>query len=216
MNNAIYKIFPLLATLGFVSQCSDNSGHAPYVKTVGKTNALVAVWKSECADFRDEGDGSFTSEQKEVDAKDSEIEFSITMYKDKGCAEKTKWFTRKVLAKYATATEANTDGTTDIDTEIVKMFNQPHTDDEARALNRKAKCGYKNWKKGEAVDVTELPCGSSRPANKGDKGYDIYKIDAEKLQFGLNMDDFSPESELGRSKETRPKTLNDYIYTKSK
>jgi hypothetical protein len=235
-NNAIIIILSSLALLGsacgpkkqkdrhFIGEPRKEEPETPLTTSdpkdddIGQTmvvtfdDTLLGTWINDCVNTQDEGDGSFTSEHMKLVVSNPEskpeIDAAIESFKDKDCKKGNEWMTRRAISLISISESTLGNGIKNIDSVAEKLALMPQTDDEAKALNRKIKCGYKSWKKGEEVDVTLLPCGDARTVNKGDKGYDIYKVGSSALQFGIDMTNIPEGSDIGRKPETRPSTLN--------
>lgn len=179
--------------------------------------SIVGTWVGQCVSVQDPGDGSYISDRVTVEFSElKSVKLSLQTFAGKDCQDKDKWHTKILTSTYNADADSDLgNGIKNLDTEIIKLSVIPHTDNEASNLNDEVTCGVKTWKKDVEMDVTNLSCDEEdSPLKKGDKGYDIYKISGDTIQFGINSLEVDNESNVGRTPQTRPSELSPAVYNR--
>ena len=177
------------------------------VKKIKETESLedlLGVWEGQCEKMGEE------STRVTLEFTEKKLIATLQDFIDTDCNE--KW-TTNVLESLYVAKEK--DELNHLDIQVDRILVTLYERSDVSHANKRKECGKDDWKRGEEVDVTELDCGDRRPVSKGSRGYDIFKIDGDVLQTGIDpLMDEEERGDLGKSEENRPKKLAEYKYTK--
>lgn len=167
---------------------------------------LKGTWTAAC---QDASAGS-------VEATNSQITVVGTRYEDddKTCA---KTAVNRVTAVYGYSIGGDAEtpaGAKQIDLTVTSFKVVFLSSNQISALNSEKICGYSDWAVNVEKELSEAGCDEASSVTKaGSVWYNIFKIDADKLQVGNDSND--EKVYQGKTAETRVREYDGLVYTKS-
>lgn len=160
---------------------------------------LEGVWKDSCQQVKQDGD--LKNQISTFTFSGDTVTIERVDYLDENC--NTKSSTLILNGTFTTSGESDIiPGVKNIDYTIISIQAKFQSSFGVDYVNDLKFCGYSDWKLNVTKDITGVPGINS----KGDKLYDIYKIeDSNKLYIGSNEAVGAP---------TRPVNLRDFYATK--